>query len=159
MAESQRPLQDFIRIVYPVYILYIYLRIRKIRKDYEQERNMSRLVRVKNSVRHAQAQGLARRISLARQSRVPATELPSKSRVLETIFFYLGVILEAFWGHFGGLASPIWGHFGVILGTLGGSVAPPGSRALLDPLRGGSRAPLGRSWGPSWGPRRHPSWA
>ena len=45
------------------------LRIRKIRKDYEQERNMSRLVRVGNSVRHAQAQGLARRIQSAAKLR------------------------------------------------------------------------------------------
>ena len=37
-----------------------------------------------------------------------------------------------------------WQHpFGVILGSLGGSGAPPGSWALSDPLRGGSGAPLG----------------
>ena len=74
-AAATPGLSRIIRIVYPVYILYIYLRIRKIRKDYEQERNMSRLVRVSDFVRHAQAQGLARRIFKAQQSCVPATAL------------------------------------------------------------------------------------
>ena len=70
-AAATPGLSRIIRIVYPVYILYIYLRIRKIRKDYEQERNMSRLVRVKNSVRHAQAQGLARRIQQRSKAATP----------------------------------------------------------------------------------------
>ena len=40
---------------------FVYPKEKEVRKDYEQERNMSRLVRVSDSVRHAQAQGLARR--------------------------------------------------------------------------------------------------
>ena len=50
-----------------------------IRKDYEQERKMSRLVRVGDSVRHAQAYGLARRIFSA-ASRVPATTRTTSGR-------------------------------------------------------------------------------
>ena len=68
----QRPLQDYPEglVLDILYISYIYyLRIRKIRKDYEQERKMSRLVRVSDSVRHAQAQGLARRIHRAAKLR------------------------------------------------------------------------------------------
>ena len=114
------------------------------------------MARVWNSVRHAQAQGLARRIFSA-ASRVPATELPSKSNVLEAIFCYVGakwgVILDPFRGHFGGLGAPIWGSFWGHFGGLGGSGAPPGSWALSDHLWGRSWAPPGRSWGPSWGPR------
>ena len=70
VAEVQGPLlrilQDF-----PVCISLVYIqRKRKVRKDYEQEKNMSRLVRVSDSVRHAQAQGLARRIQSAAKLRV-----------------------------------------------------------------------------------------
>ena len=77
MADTQRPLQD-----YPeglgLYILYIYLRIRKIRKEYEQERKMSRLVRVSDSVRHAQAQGLARRIQQRSKAATPPPRQEAK---------------------------------------------------------------------------------
>ena len=74
VAEVQGPLlrifQDF-----PVCISLVYiLRIRKIRKDYEQERKMSRLVRVKDSLCTPYA-GLRPGASNAQQSCVPATAL------------------------------------------------------------------------------------
>ena len=66
-------------------ILIHYLRIRKIRNDYEQERKMSRMVRVSDFVRHAQAQGLARRIQSAAELRTPATALwPNVEKVQST---------------------------------------------------------------------------
>ena len=43
----------------------------EVRKDYEQERKRSRLVRVSDSVRHAQAQGLARRIQQRSKAATP----------------------------------------------------------------------------------------
>ena len=62
----------FLRIILYVYVCIslVYIqRKRKVREDYEQEKNMSRLVRVWDSVRHAQAQGLARRIQSAAKLR------------------------------------------------------------------------------------------
>ena len=42
-----------------------------IRKDYEQERKIRKEVRVKDSVRHAQAQGLAWRIQQRSKAAYP----------------------------------------------------------------------------------------
>ena len=55
--------------MYILSISFVYPEEKEVRKDYEQERNMSRLVRVSDSVRHAQAQGLARRIHRAAELR------------------------------------------------------------------------------------------
>ena len=95
-------------------------------------------------------------------SRVPATALPSRSRVLETFSLlsrakkgsfwrHVGAILEgrqhpfgSFWGHFGG-SGRLWGA-PWLLGALG---PPPGW------LRGASGTLLGSLLGP----KMAPSWA
>ena len=64
-AEATPGLSGRIRI----YWSFVYPEEKEVRKDYEQERKIGRLVRVSDSVRHAQAQGLARRIHSAAKLR------------------------------------------------------------------------------------------
>ena len=91
---------------------------------YEQERNMSRLVRVSDSVRHAQAYGLARRVIQRAASCVPATALVLTKVGLCFLGgrgFHFGTSGVSFWGglgpHFGRSGAPFWHNFGVWAGS------------------------------------------
>ena len=66
MAEVQRPLQD-----YPEGLGYI-------RKGYHKEKEDEQEVRVSDSVRHAQAQGLPRRIIIIISKRSKAAYPPPR---------------------------------------------------------------------------------
>ena len=117
---------------------------RKVRKDYEQERNMSRLVRVWDSVRHAQAQGLARRIQRAAMLRPRhrayshlCTFLPLP-KMSQMCFKNAPTLSQN-----GPKSRPG--------GALGASWAAPGSKTPPKRLQDASWAALGPFWAPSSG--------
>ena len=88
-----------------------------------------------DSIRHAQAQGLARRIPKAQQSCDPATALSltllpsyiSTSRKLRGLESFLGCLGRV-------LGAPPWGVLGATLGLLGGVLERLGSRSVLGRL-------------------------
>ena len=71
-----------------MYILSIYPKEKTGYEGEEKERNMSRLVRVSDSVRHAQAQGLARRIQRAAKLRTRHRAKTKSSKAAFCLSFY-----------------------------------------------------------------------
>ena len=64
--------------MYILSISFVYPEEKEVRKDYEQERKIGRLVRVSDSVRHAQAYGLARRVQQRSKAAFPPPRLKRK---------------------------------------------------------------------------------
>ena len=82
------------------------------------------MIRVWNSTRHAQAQGLARRIQCAAELRTRHRAHVSPFYLLAFPFLENWVVLEASWGILvasWGLLGASWGVLGVACGFLGES--------------------------------------